>query len=198
MKTNLEYIRAFLGEKEDSNPLFSDAELQDLMKGHVIHSLDESLARRLSRAGVSYRIVDDCGLMRITLRELKNLAPPTREFYAGIGNWLDDSGKVFVNEFEHLLQPTESIDYLQGAVRFTTELPPDAKIEVEVYLLDIKGLLVKILEILKASSARLALRADLAGVSVDLSRITKSLEEEIEALTGSYELEISAWEDYPH
>jgi len=198
MKTNLEYIRAFLGEKGDSEPLFSDAEITDVMKGHIVHQIDDVLARKLSRSGVDYRVVDDTGLLRIKLKPLA--APPDDfvEFYAGVGNWLDNAGKVYLNDLFHYLLPTESIDYLHGILRLAAPLPPSPKVEVEVYLLDIKGTLIELLEILRSSRAKLAIKAGLAGVDVDLSQVQARIDKEIQALMGSYEIEIIPWEDYPH
>jgi len=198
MKTNLEYIRAFLGEKGDSEPLFSDAEITDVMNGHLIHQIDLALARKLSRSGVDYKVVDDTGLLRIKLKRLATAPDGFVEFYAGVGNWQDNAGNVYLNDLFHYLRPTESIDYLHGILRLSAPLPPSPKVEVEVYLLDIKGVLIELLEILRSSRAKLAIKAGLAGVEVDLSQVQAQIEKEIQALMGSYELEIIPWEDYPH
>lgn len=198
MKTNLEYIRAFFGEREEDKPLFTDEELTSIMKGHVIHQMDEMLLRKLSKLGVNYRVLDDTGLLRIRLKELKTSDPSRKEFYAGVGNWLDGAGRLYVNEFEHILDPSESVDYLHGIVSFSGQMPENPKVEAEVYLIDLKGVLIELLRIIKASRAKLALKAELAGVSVDLSKISNAIERELESLEGSYELELSVCEDYPH
>ncbi len=198
MNTNIDYIRAFFGEKGDADVLFTDDELKQILKAHTIHLVDEALQEKLARAKVDYRLVDDSGLMRIRMKELKTSEPGYVEFYAGVGNWLDGSGKVFVNELEHILVQGEGIDFLHGLLKLASPLPEGATVEVETYLIDMKGVLLELLRVLRASRAKLALKAQLAGLSLDLSRCYRQIEKEIEVLSGSYELNISNQEEYPH
>ena len=200
MKTNLEYIRAFFGEREETAPLFSDDELTSLMKGHLTHVIASELARRLAAASVNYRVADDSGRLHITLNKLitGEIAPEYDEFYAGVGNWQDDAGTIYVNDMQHSLGAGEGVDYLHGSVGLAGPLPEGTVVAVETYLVDMRSVLIELTRILKASRARLAVRAQLAGLNVDLSQVSRRLEKEIEELSTSYELPFNLPEDFPH
>lgn len=198
MKTNLEYIRAFFGEREESEPLFSDDELVTIMKGHLIHQMTPSLARELARSGVSYRVADDTCFLLLTLKKDNDVSPNLEEYYAGIGHWQDGATMLLISESGHELGPGEAIDTLHGRVTLVGPVAEGAEVMALVHLVNMRAVLIELTRILKASRARLAVKAQLAGVNVDLSQVSRRLEEEIEELSTSYELPFDLPEDFPH
>ena len=88
MKTNTEYIRSFLGDREEETPLFSDAEISALLLKHLHRRIAPRLASRLLAHGVDCTEVDGSGLLRITLRPLANMAG---SYDSGVGHWLESS-----------------------------------------------------------------------------------------------------------
>ncbi|OPX22538.1 MAG: hypothetical protein B1H03_04150 [Planctomycetales bacterium 4484_113] len=198
MKTNLEYIRAFFGERGESEPLFTDDELQNIMNGHLVHRMTPALEKKLARENVEYSVVDDSCLLLLTLKREVRESEDIEVFYAGVGNWQDTAGKLEVGEEEHELAPGEFIDTLHGRVGLTGPLPGVTKVLMVTYLLDIRAVLIELTRILKASRARLAVKAQLAGLNVDLSQVSRRLEKEIEELSTSYELPFNLPEDFPH
>ncbi len=195
MNSNLEYIRAFCGERGESDPLLSDEELKALLSVHVYHVLTAQLSRRLSVHGVDYSELDNAGLLRIKLKPLVNV---TGTYYAGIGNWLDDAYTLEVEDVEYVPVPGDVVDTYSGRVIFATPPSQGAAVTVRTYLTDLRAVLIAVLKLVKASRARLSLRTNLSGVSVDLTSVCEQLQAEIEELSTDYANPIIPREDYPH
>lgn len=195
MKTNTDYIRTFLGDHEEETPLFTDAEISALLLKHLHRRIAPRLANHLLARGVDCTEVDNAGLLRITLRPLANMPGA---YDSGVGHWLESSCAFRVDGVIYELVEGDDIDYVAGTITLETPPAEGAKFTVDTYLVDIKGVLAELLQILRSSRARLALKANLAGLSVDLTEVSRRLKSEIEELSTGYEMPHPAPEDYPH
>jgi len=195
MNSNLEYVRTLCGETADAGQLLSDEELQALLGAHVLHVVTPQLASRLAASRVDYREVDRTGLLRLTLKRLATLPG---HYYAGVGNWLDEGCRVLVNGEEYAPQSGDVVDTYTGRVVFATPPEPEAVVAVETYLVDLRAVLIAVLTLMRASRARLALRANLSGLSVDLTAVCQRLQAEIDELPLGMPASIATREDYPH
>jgi len=195
MKTNTDYIRTFLGDREEETPLFSDSEISALLLKHRIRRLTPQLASHLLARGADCSELDGAGLLRITLKRLANMAG---SYDSGVGHWLEGSCAVSIDGVPYELAAGDEIDYVAGTVTLATPPAEEARVTVDTYLVDLKGVLAELLQILRSSRARLALKANLSGLSVDLTEISQRLEREIEELSTGYDMPHPAPEDYPH
>ena len=194
MNTNLDYVRTFLGERGNDDPLLTDTELSALMSLSIRRELPERLCARMAVQGVACTRVSADGLLRFTLRPLAH-AP--NEYHAGIGNWLDGACTIRVGDVSYEPAEGDVVDTYGGRVIFA-QAPPPGAITVETYLIDLRAALIEVLRILKASHSRLSLKTNLAGMSVDLTGVCASIQAEIDALSTGYELPFAASEDFPH
>jgi hypothetical protein len=194
MNTNLDYIRTFLGERGNEDPLLTDAELSALMSLSILLKLPERLCARMAMQGVACTRVSSDGLLRFTL---KPLAHAPNEFHAGIGNWLDGACAIRIGSVSYEPAENDVIDSFGGRIIFA-ETPPPGAVTVETYLIDLRAALIEVLCIIKASHSRLSLKTNLAGMSVDLTGICAGIQAEIDALSTGYELPFTASEDFPH
>ncbi len=194
MNTNLEYIRAFCGERDESDPLLSDDELKALLSSHVHHVVRPLLARRLAENNVDYKELE-AGLLQIRLKPLANTGG---EYYSGIGNWLDDAYAIEIDGAGYDPSPEDIVDTYSGRVVFATPPAEEAVVTVQTYLVDLRTVLVELLGLVRAARARLALRTNLSGMSVDLTRVCERLQAEIDQLSSGYRMPLSPNQDYPH
>lgn len=194
MNTNLDYIRTFLGERGNDDPLLTDTELSALMSLSIRRELPERLCARMAVQGVACTRVTADGLLRFTL---KPLAHAPTEYHAGIGNWFDGACAIRIGNVSYELAEGDVVDTFGGRVIFA-QSPPPGVVTVETYLIDLRAALIEVLRILKASHSRLSLKTNLAGMSVDLTGVCASIQAEIDALSTGYELPFAASEDFPH
>ena len=194
MNTNLDYIRTFLGERGNDSPLLTDAELSALMSLSIRRELPERLCARMAAQGVACTRVSSDGLLRFTL---KPLAHAPTEYHAGIGNWLDGACSIRIGDVSYEPAEGDVVDTFGGRIVFA-ETPPPGVITAETYLIDLRAALIEVLRILKASHSRLSLKANLDGMSVDLTGICAGIQGEIDALATGYELPFAVSEDFPH
>jgi hypothetical protein len=195
MKTNTDYIRSFLGDREEETPLFSDAEISALLLKHLHRRITPRLSGHLAARGVDCTEVDNAGLLRITLRSLANMPGA---YDSGVGHWLESSCAFRLDGTPYEPVAGDDIDYVSGTVTLETPPAEGARLTVDTYLVDIKVVLTELLQILRSSRARLALKANLSGVSIDLTEVSRRLKSEIEELGSGYEMPHPAQEDYPH
>ncbi|MCD6283555.1 hypothetical protein J7J84_08185 [bacterium] len=194
MNTNLDYIRVFCGERDEADPLFSDEELKALLSIHAHHEVTQRLARHLAENSVDYQELD-AGLLRIRLRRLANVEGA---YYAGVGNWLDDAYALAIDGVGYTPSPDDIVDTYGGRVVFATPPAEDATVIVETYLIDLRSVLVELLSLVRAARSRLALRTNLSGMSVDLTKVCERLQAEIDQLSSGYRMPVAPMEDYPH
>jgi len=194
MNTNLEYIRVFCGERDETDPLFSDEELKALLSIHAQHEVTRALAQRLAENGVDYQELN-AGLLRI---RLKRLANAEGAYYAGIGNWLDDAYALAVDGVSYAPSQDDVVDTYGGRVVFASPPAEDATVSVEIYLVDLRAALIELLGLVRAARARLSLRTNLSGMSMDLTKVCERLQAEIDQLSSSYRMPMALREDYPH
>ena len=194
MNTNLEYIRVFCGERDETDPLFSDEELKALLSIHVQHEVTKRLAQHLAENSVDYQELNE-GLLRIRLRRLANV---DGAYYAGVGNWLDDAYALTIDGLSYDPSPDDIVDTYGGRVVFATPPAESATVTVETYLVDLRSVLVELLGLVRAARARLALRTNLSGMSIDLTKVCERLQAEIDQLSSGYRMPVPPREDYPH
>jgi len=194
MNTNLEYIRVFCGERDETDPLFSDEELKALMSIHVQHEITKRLAQHLAENGVDYQELN-AGLLRIRLRRLANV---DGAYYAGVGNWLDDAYALAIDGVSYAPTQEDIVDTYGGRVIFNMLSTEDVAVTVETYLVDLRSVLVELLDLVRAARARLALRTNLSGMSIDLTKVCERLQAEIDQLSSGYRMPVPLREDYPH
>jgi hypothetical protein len=195
MNTNLEYIRTFLGESASSTPLLSDAELAAMMSLSILRSIPPRVAMRLALRGVEWSQPSADGLVRIRLRPLSH---NPAEFHAGAGGWLDGAQTVRIGGEAYELAEGDVVDSFGGRVVFAQAPVSGSAVTVDTYLIDLRAVLVEVLQLMRAAQARLSVRANLSGVGVDLTSVCARLQAEIDALTTGYELPFSPPEEYPH
>jgi hypothetical protein len=195
MNTNLEYIRTFLGESASSTPLLSDAELSAMMSLSILRSIPPRVAMRLALQGVEWSQPSGDGLVRIRLRPL---AHNPAEYHAGAGGWLDSAQTVCIGGEAFELAEGDIVDSYGGRVIFAQAPPSGSTVTVDTYFIDLRAVLVEVLQLMRAAQARLSVRANLSGVGVDLTSVCARLQAEIDALTTGYELPFSPPEEYPH
>jgi hypothetical protein len=194
MNTNLEYIRVFCGEREETDPLFSDEELKALLSIHAQHEVTTLLAQQLAENAVDYQELN-AGLLRMRLKRLANV---DGAYYAGIGNWLDDAYVLTVDGVSYAPSQDDIVDTYGGRVVFAMPPAEDATVTVETYLVDLRSALVELLGLVRAARSRLALRTNLSGMSIDLTEVCERLQAEIDQLSSSYRMPVPLREDYPH
>lgn len=194
MNTNLEYIRVFCGEREETDPLFSDEEIKALLSIHAQHEVTKLLAQRLAENGVNYQELE-AGLLRIQLKRIANI---NGAYYAGIGSWLDDAYALAIDGESYSPSQDDVVDTYGGRLVFAIPPDEDATVTVETYLVDLRSVLVEILGLVRAARARMALRTNLSGMSIDLTKVCECLQTEIDQLSSSYRMPLPPREDYPH
>ncbi len=195
MNTNLEYIRTFLGESASSTPLLSDAELAAMISLSILRSIPPRAAMRLALRGVEWSQPSTDGLVRIRLCPL---AHNPAEFHAGAGGWLDGAQTVRIGGETYEPAEGDVVDSYGGRVIFAQAPVSGSTVTVETYLIDLRAVLVEVLQLMRAAQARLSVRANLSGVGVDLTGVCARLQAEIDALTTGYELPFAPPEECPH
>jgi hypothetical protein len=195
MNTNLEYIRTFLGERGSSNPLLSDAELSAMMSLAIRREVPQRLAIRMLLQGAEWAQLSSDGLLRLKLHLLSN-APA--EYHAGIGNWLDGAYHIRIGDVSYQPAEGDTVDTYGGRIVFAQAPLAGSIVTVDTCLIDLRAVLVSVLELMRAAQARISLRASLSGMGVDLTSVCARLQAEIDALSTGYALPFTPSEDFPH
>lgn len=188
-----DYIRLQCGDTELGAQTLSDAEIQDFLIGAVLNPNSPKFVELAQLCLTSIRVLNRAGWVELKLTAMDRAGV---KFGCGIGGWLDEMTDAYVGDNYYSFDIGEGVNNLTGIVEFSA--PPSETVYVRTYIVDLKRAVHDALMAIAGNEARLAVRAEAAGVGADLTKLAGELRAQAKEALGNPIVKVTCSGEYPH
>jgi len=187
-----EYLRKVIGDTDADGRIFTDAELDTILKCAIVYppndSRDPFAIHRAVETGTG-------GWRKLTLSPRDGARTM---YFSEVGGWLDSFTSVEVNGEAYALEPGDAIDHVAGEVTFATPRGASDVVAVRTFIVNVRRAIYEAMTAMAASEAKLAVRAGLDGFQLDLSLLADSIRAQAKEYLGELDVPITGDFGYPH
>jgi hypothetical protein len=187
-----EYVRKVIGDTDEDDRIFTDAELDTILKGAVVYPRSDFSDPLAIHRGAE---VQTSGSRKLTLspRDARCAA-----YFSEIGGWLDSFTSVEVNGEAYALREGDAMDNVAGEVTFATPRAPMDKVVVRTFVVNVRRAIYEAMTAMAASESKLAVRASLDGFQFDLALLADSIRDQAKEYLGERDVPIADDFGYAH
>lgn len=187
-----DYVRLAAGDTGEEKAL-SDSELNDIIAAAVLSPNSMNMLRAVERTGGEVKFLNRIGWVEIKLSPLDS---GKTKFGCGTGGFLDYATDVFIGGEACAPGESDEVNYVTGVLTFAE--PVEAEVSVRTYLVDTGKAIHDALMTIAGSEARLAIRAGVAGNTLDLTLLASELRKQAKEALGGYGASMQCAMDFPH
>lgn len=187
-----EYVRKVIGDTDVDDRIFTDAELDTILKCAIVYPPNDSRDPFTIHRGIA---TETGGWRKLTLAPRDGTR---RAYFSEVGGWLDSFTSVEVNGEAYALQEGDAMDNVAGELTFATPRAPSDVVVVRTFIVNVRRAIYEAMTAMAASESKLAVRANLDGFQLDLSLLADSIRAQAKEYLGELDVPITGDFGYPH